>query len=566
MDKCKALNKEYNPFTKRCNVFCKPNQTRRADDFKCIAKKVATPKVATPKVATPKVSIVNPLASIPKQQTCEDIGKETNPYTKRCNKLCEPNEIRRLSDFKCIRNKGQDPAKTVRQNPLQDFAPPEVSPRRLANAYQKINRFTRKANEHFKKKKETLHNACNDSSICLILGSPVEGDIKDFFDNFINFRFLTNVKRIGKVSVSGFVHELKYTHRGYDAYAVIKSSRQALGDNLMYEYRVGQYINTFIKKFPCFVETYGLFSYNNEKTWTYNKNNAKIPVPLFKDHITNIDYDLGLACRKSKHIAVIIQHLKGVKVIKDLFSLNYKVYASNLFAILYQIYFPLSFMNFTHYDLHHENVLLYTPDATKYIHYHYHHPDGKVVSFKSSYVSKIIDYGKSFFDDGAENSLDIYNEVCKLPDCNNNTPCGTSNGFRNFKNGMMPSSFIQTSKRNQSHDLRFLHIVEDYFIKPLLRKHPDKTAHDRHVKQALSDFFDIPITYTNMFGTAEKASCFKPYLPWKKPGICNIHDAVSALEQGIQAMLPYLDDFYFNGLTKLGDMHVYSDGRPFTYN
>jgi hypothetical protein len=258
-------------------------------------------------------------------------------------------------------------------------------------------------------------------------------------------------------------------------------------------------------------------------------------------------------------MAVIIQHIKNASVIEDVLKLDYTIYASNLFAILYQIYFPLSFMNFTHYDLHHENVLLYTPDPTKYIHYHYHHPDGRVVSFKSIYVAKIIDYGRCYFNDGVETSKDIYNALCGIPECN--TParrCGTNVGFKLFKTPVNNAAnyFIQTSERNLSHDLRYIKTV-NYFIPNALHRHPAVNARDQHIKGEIDRFFKIPFTYRSQYGTSSAASC--------TPNICNVSDVVIALRPCIRNILAQVDDLFFNGLTKLGDMHIYSDGRPFTY-
>jgi hypothetical protein len=547
MDNCKALDKDYNPITKRCNVKCKKNQTRRAVDFKCVSLKNA---------------------QVNAKPNCDALGKELNPYTNRCNVKCKKNQLRRQSDFKCISSKALvtpvtpyiTPEGTPYGTPVDSPIPPRALTRETA--IEKIGRFTRRANDKFQKKKEVLDAACKDSSICLVLGSPVQGDIKSFFDHFINFRFLVNVKKIGKESANGFVHELKYTHRGYDAYAIIKSSQNNGADNLMYEYRVGQYINTQIKIFPCFLETYGLFSYTSEDNWKYNKNTDNIPIDQFKTNVETIDYDLGLACRKSKHIAVMIQHIKNATEIWEVMTkLHYTIYASNLLAILYQIYFPLSFMNFTHYDLHHENVMLYTPDPTKFIHYHYHHPDGHIVSFKSIYVAKLIDYGRCYFNDGVESANDVYTALCTTPSCNSvASKCGKNSGFNLFKTPVNDASnfFVQSSERNLSHDLRYLKIIKEHLITNALTKYPAKNARDRHIKSELSDFFKIPITYTSKYGTSSSASC--------APNICNVSDVVIALEPRIRNILAQVDDLFFNGLTKLGDMHIYSDGRPFTYN
>lgn len=108
-----------------------------------------------------------------------------------------------------------------------------------------------------------LKTICSNSGFCLTFGKE-DNKIKEFFKGFTTFEYAVDpIKRIGKPSGNGFVNQLTYERDGYKAYAVLKSSMKAHTDNLMYEYKVGQYINTLTKKFPCFVETYGLFKYND---------------------------------------------------------------------------------------------------------------------------------------------------------------------------------------------------------------------------------------------------------------------------------------------------------------
>ena len=88
---------------------------------------------------------------------------------------------------------------------------------------------------------------------------------------------------------------------------------------------------------------------------------------------------------------------------------------------MYQVYFALSEVcnNFTHYDLHTDNVLLFEPVVNKYIHYHYTNKDGSTCSFKSRYIVKMIDYGRSYILDPETGigSMTVYNQVCAEPKC-----------------------------------------------------------------------------------------------------------------------------------------------------
>jgi hypothetical protein len=70
----------------------------------------------------------------------------------------------------------------------------------------------------------------------------------------------------------------------------------------------------------------------------------------------------------------------------------------DIFQIFLQIFIPLGKLahNFTHNDLHTNNVLIYTFPDNKYIVLKYIFKD-KVIEMKTRYIAKIIDYGRSYF-------------------------------------------------------------------------------------------------------------------------------------------------------------------------
>lgn len=134
-------------------------------------------------------------------------------------------------------------------------------------------------------------------------------------------------------------------------------------------------------------------------------------------------------CQQSKYAAILIQHLKNVRTLGDSLTSNFIIY--DLLFVLYQIYMPLSLLKytFTHYDLHNDNVLLFEPIKGKYIEYHYHLQTNEIVNFKSPYIVKIIDYGRSYFSPEHPdlNPTDIYNHLCSEPACS--PKCGSKSGF-----------------------------------------------------------------------------------------------------------------------------------------
>jgi hypothetical protein len=122
-----------------------------------------------------------------------------------------------------------------------------------------------------KRIKVFLDSVCEDSGVCMTFGKESK-KIREFFDGFTTFEDVKSVKRIGGVeSKSGFVNRITYDRDGYIGHSVLKSSRHVMGDNLVYEYLVGQFINKKCRIFPCFLETYGLYQYDSEESWIQMK-------------------------------------------------------------------------------------------------------------------------------------------------------------------------------------------------------------------------------------------------------------------------------------------------------
>ena len=132
---------------------------------------------------------------------------------------------------------------------------------------------------------------CPISGECMALGNKRD-EIIDFFQ-FTDFDYATNITPIGSKSGNGFAKEIKYERgeRGkrdkYSSYAVLKSSIDETKDNLVYEYEVGMFVNKLCKRFPCFLQTYGLYYYIESKStklyypgYTMMRDNNKIYEPF----------------------------------------------------------------------------------------------------------------------------------------------------------------------------------------------------------------------------------------------------------------------------------------------
>ena len=406
-------------------------------------------------------------------------------------------------------------------------------------------RVREKSTAHF------LNSICSDSGVCIAFGSEAR-KIKTFFNQFTNFTYLDgNIKRIGKPSANGFLYELEYMRQGYKAYAILKSTMAKDNDNLMYEYFVGNAVNTFAKQVPCFVETYGLFEYPDQAAWLKLKKATPDKEDVVKNQlvlqVAPTFNDLGSGCSKAKYQCILIQHLKDSLELGKWVRQNKGDFANKeMMSIFYILYFSLRLLvgQFTHYDLHAGNVLLYRPSETGYINYVFHE-NKRVVKFKCRFIPKIIDYGRSFYSlSAADNSDKLYQKLCTLPQCE--PKCGDNVGFNWLNSG---AYYIKSRQNHVSHDLRLL----DAF-KPDIKRAAYKASAD------IKNFFN-KVVYDNTYGTDE---LINSGLPGK---INNVYDAFRALSNIVYNEQPALSDgvFLLPEYTSLGELHVYSDGRAMRF-
>jgi hypothetical protein len=417
---------------------------------------------------------------------------------------------------------------------------------------------------------------CSDDNVCLAFGESSE-QIKALFDGFVRFNFATRVlKRIGKPSVNGFVFEIKNETRGYTAYSVLKSAQDYSSDNLMYEYVVGQYVNKLNKLYPCFLETYGLFKYKNENQWEIFKNTKEIiNLHALQAGLTQQPINYAKGCRKSKYLAILIQHLLNPITLDEL-STDQTFIKDELLWALFQLYIPLAKLmnNFTHYDLHLGNILMYEPVKGKYIEYHYHLPPvvgefpevsrktrtsqtayaasmkPDIISFKSSYMLKIIDYGRSYFNDEEShlNSKQVYDEICQINKCNTrNDKCGASFGFSWLEDDSHDPAgnfYISAQHKNISHDLL-----------PLERIYQNNTKENPN--NLPPDLFDLikKVIYNDYFGTPEDLTAGYP------ANINNVQDAADFIAEWVKKPEYQARNNAANRTKgKLGDLHIFMDG------
>ena len=420
-------------------------------------------------------------------------------------------------------------------------------------AAEKITQFFKKTGH--KRNILFLKSICADSGACISFGKEID-KINAFFNYYTRFEYaIPPIKKIGQLSANGFIKEITYERDGYLGHAVLKSSIKKNADNLMYEYEVGQFMNENIRSLPNFLETYGLYHYKNNTSWNYIKNTKKMNPKVFKDKLIllhDIDYRVG--CPDSQYIAILTQHVDNAISIREFIANSIPDDINgNLPYILYQIYFSLFILKsvFTHYDLHDENVLLYKPVNGSYITYHYHLQNGNIVEFKSQYIAKIIDYGRSYYyKNSSEESKNTYKNICLTNECD--PKCGYNSGLAILgPEAGGPGSFyyITSQVNNQSHDLRLMHYMK-YRLK-------DKPV---GITKTFTNLFNKLVYKTN-YGTNEIRASGLP------GAIHNVTDAYKSLESLIRlSTYKKANDVYFSGYQKLGDFHIYENRQPMHFD
>jgi hypothetical protein len=411
---------------------------------------------------------------------------------------------------------------------------------KLNNSVQKIQRFIKKTEG--KRKSRFLQEICSDSGICLAFGKERKR-LMDFFQfsQFTYAKFPT--KTIGVSSSNGFVKEIRYERENYQAYAVLKSAKHAKSDNLAYEYMVGKFLNEKAKKFPVFIETYGLFTYKDslERDEHLTKNELKSRLSVLDP------MDIVNVFRKKSTQCILIQHLKGVKTLNDMaLSMSFFVYESPY--LLYHLFFALKQMRkeFTHYDLHTDNVLVYEPVKGSHLEYHYHLPNQTLV-FQSKYIVKMIDYGRCFFPGAPAYYDKVTYEQGGIP-----KPFGYLRKSRTEDDYYY---FVNPYYKNESHDLK------------VLKEYSKKIDMSGYKKGRMLAYIDLlkNVVYENVkypeksrFGTKEDVT--------HDDKIRNVTDVEHRLrywildKENISA-----NQKQFKASNKLGEFHIYSDGKDMEY-
>lgn len=441
---------------------------------------------------------------------------------------------------------------------------------------------TRKLKRKLKRRGLKGGNICSDSAFCLAF--RIERDeIKAYFENFLNFGLVNTkgVKKIGNKGNSGFVYELPFEKDGYESLAVLKSAIRPKSDNLVYEGYVGMFLNHIGKFYPCFIETYGIGKYEGKYIELYDslKNETAIDPDLLSSLTLTYPTEktietIGESCIDSQHKCLLVQHIKNMESLREISENNGM--DMDMIQYLYQVYCPLDSIqdNFTHYDLHRNNAIVYYPSQNrdKCIFMVYHYPDGHTVEFKTFGLLKLIDYGRCFFKANNVNSEIIKNIICKTRECD--PDCGVDKGFLSFD---LKEYHINSEKRNCSHDLRLMNDIirgkiKDDQIEPFLDEIDEKIVYSvgiennvdfmEHLKNEydgnpkyIKSYLQEEIKRFNKYGTPEiEENGYPDY-------IFNVGDAHMLLKDMIESQeFKTANDKKYKDVPVMGRMNVWVDG------
>lgn len=403
---------------------------------------------------------------------------------------------------------------------------------------------------------------------------------------FSDFNNVTFIEKLGKPSENGFIYRLQYSEPSFNlsANAILKSSRKKEADNLVYEYWAGLYVNKIRDNFPCFLQTYGLYKYENEESWMHACSKKTVDLRQLSKICSTYDKHGECQptdiCSSAKFFSILLQYVENPISMFD-YIVSAECNAYELSCILFIIYMALDQLKdgFTHYDFHDENCLVYSP-YDKYIHYQYHLSNGERIEFYTKYVPKIIDYGLAYYDgnDGVIKKLHEYS------DCNDKNDAftqraGKTSGFGSLTNcttgNPRDKDYICSNTPNRSHDLRLLYLIQTTpaYIEedecPHLKGYPkdfDVPDTSLRLKDILSEVFQ---NATLLYGYKNKNDQLDKGTPEemtpKEGKIVNVSDAHTHFKDYLSSRSPVPAEDVPPPDEIAGEMHVYYDNKPILF-
>ncbi len=406
-----------------------------------------------------------------------------------------------------------------------------------------------------------------------------------------NFNWINSINLLSG-GTSGNIYKLNYKRDEYKVAYTLKTSNGQDTDSLFYEAYVGLGINKLSKYVPIFVKTYGCYiikdktafsrslrHYNSSLTTHKRENGFSIgvsdletsftlPQLLQNNQITKLNItsndntfnpdteSLRVSCTNASDICILSEYVENAISLHELLdtlinSQNEEELNHTIPNIFTQIYTGLAMVRnkFTHYDLHMENVLCSTLPNKKCITMVYHVFDDEL-RYKTKYLVKIIDYGRSYVnisDDISSNKLyeKLMSELEYLNGVMDNVDV-INTGYRWIVEPNIDDNYISYVYRNMSHDLRLL--------SDLLELYPSSELLPKGI-QEFYNYIKKNLLYTSRFGTEEKI-----YREGTKPSqIPNVVAASAYLSQYAfnNKTFKDLDKEMYKDYTNIGELHIY---------
>jgi hypothetical protein len=349
-----------------------------------------------------------------------------------------------------------------------------------------------------------------DSSSELNLRILLNGDPDAFLgsvEHFQNIRnYQPNILKIGENSANGFIRKLAYSTGATNYDIVLKSCVEPNSDSLIYEFLVGQCVNLYSRFYPCFSKTYMVGKYKSRDIWQMFRDLTPPISGRLSDYIDifdprDIKKMIKSGCQNNQQICIFTQYIpiKGsIKSFLKKYSNDISTVDNEQFQVrpdrshkLYKLATMLhmthqllsSFSNIlTHYDLHLGNLALVKLPKGSFISVNYHYPNSSVVSYNTTYIPVLIDYGRCFVNCKAMNSAINSSEEIMRVVCQNDSRskgavclenCGNATGYqfstdyddrtKSFVRARADNFYIDYTRRNMSHDLRLLNDIIDTF-------------------------------------------------------------------------------------------------------
>lgn len=229
-----------------------------------------------------------------------------------------------------------------------------------------------------------------------------------------------------------------------------KTQLKGGADNLMYEYIIGRYINTLLDKYSCFIQTYNIFKLNENivNIIPDGEIDEDIKTGNLNTKYCNLNANLHLNIQyiKGDTIRIFLQHIPS-KRDKGYVSEREDFYQNHLLYILFQIYMPLYDLSktksFSHNDLHTNNIMIY--DNITPVTFTYNLRDG-MVEFQTRYIAKIIDYGRSYFENTKNTHINCDNNFENNVYFNNCQDLYLVYEIKQFYEQMLKEKMVQNPK------------------------------------------------------------------------------------------------------------------------